>query len=567
MEKKFKTGAGKYETLSLYLSKIDKTNPIEFHVKNNYFYDNANIIVFSQSGTEKKSHLDVLSEKLIYSKKKFQIDDGSSINNYTRKSKEESPTIKINNILQQKLTNKDNSQSKKNIISRNNIYINTNYSAAQKSQTNTFSSKNFRHESSKILKSKDLRKKNANELFEYFSAKTSSNQTLFPSLHPNVSLNSTSKYLTNTNSNFKNKTSFSKLNKNDQIEGETINLSKSKINFNKIESGNLKLSKTEKKIHNSRIKLRRKYSEDYLKTKSSFIFESKLSLHEISKLNESYVNKSNVISNNMNSTRGDKNTKTSKKKIKMVNDTVKEFINEEMNNIPNRFKKQYPELVKKFNNILEYKSKIDDNLRKNEINKLQLENKLDDFIKKSDKNLLEFKEHFFKQDKIFRSRIKQLLYKTLKYEFKKEIAELPTYLETLRPTVELKEYQYLKKIKPKFKKLGNIKILIIPKELKKERKNDQDIIFKDKRVVDTVRNAYSKEKTTSMKERRFIDKLSIPRNPICSNKFITGFIKTCDFIENENIIVTNKIKKTSKKLSKKLDFISHTSKEAYLVTK
>ena len=203
-------------------------------------------------------------------------------------------------------------------------------------------------------------------------------------------------------------------------------------------------------------------------------------------------------------------------------------------------------------------------MTQNDYFKNSIEKKLDKFIEKSDKVLEESKETFHKQDKLFRQKIKQLLYKNLKYEFKKETIDEPTYLETLRPTIELKEYRYLKKIKPKFKKLGDFKILLIPKELRKK-KNDDEIVFHDRRVIDTVKNAYSKDKTTSLKERRFIDKLSEPRMEYPNNKFVKGMLKTCDFIENENIIISNKIKKTSRNLKKKLDYI--TAKDAFLMTK
>jgi len=175
------------------------------------------------------------------------------------------------------------------------------------------------------------------------------------------------------------------------------------------------------------------------------------------------------------------------------------------------------------------------------------------------------KSSFFVENKKYEKKIKQLIFKTIKYEFKKEHVETPTYLETLRPTIELKEYRHLKKIKPKFKKVGNIKLLVVPKEIKQEKKKQEDLFIADRRVVDTVRNAYSREKTTNLKEKRFIDKLSVPKGSPINNNFIQGMLKTCNFIENENIHISNRIKSVSRRLTKKLNFVN--ARDAFVVTK
>jgi hypothetical protein len=579
----------KQDNFSTYLSKIDQTNPIQFHIKNNFFYANADIIIFSQSGTEKKSQIDILEEKANYIKIKKKRDQLKQLNPNTMR--EDSPITKAKKFMKCKLYHrKKNSiaEKKQKDSFANNVLIKKNSSQ----QKCNLTLNNQKSSESKVLP-KVLREKSAQELVDYFSDLSfvhkpsdqgdkkllSSYQRKRNSLINCLNIRTTFNCTTLSNSNTIVNTEPTETQKTNNHKKtmmlQTINDSDRK-NFFGLSKG---ISSSQTSSHLEIIK-----SLDLLQKTSSIVnsFYHKTNNSEVSfhLLDTEITNggemkdikrppkRSFTSIGNMNISKKDCGKDKIEKRM-LIEQNMNSLISNKDEYkgyyLPESFKKSYPELVKKFRMIQDYKSNFNEKMIKNNFFQEKLEKKIDEFIQTNEKKLEESKEAFTKQDKIFTDYTKQLLYKTVKKENKKDIKNSPSLLETLRPNIELREFKHLNTIKPKFKKLGDFKLLVIPKEIKEQKRIENPIFPSEKGVSEKVKNVYFKDKITNLKERRFLEKLSVPRNEPTTNKFVKGMIKTCDFIENENIILSNKIKKVSKRLTKRLDFI--TSKNAYIVTK
>ncbi len=579
----------KLDNFSTYLSKIDQTNPIQFHIKNNFFYANADIIIFSQSGTEKKSQIDILEEKGNYIKIKKKKDQVRQLNPKT--VREDSPITKAKKFMQGKLIHrKKNSlaEKKQKDSFANNVLIKKN----SNQQKCNLTLNNQKSSESKVLP-KVLREKSTQELVDYFSdlsflhKPSDKGENKLPltserkrnSLVNCLNLRNTFNCTTLSNSNTIVNTEPIDTQKRNNYQKtmmlQTINDSDRK-NFFGLSKG---ISSSQTSSHLEIIR-----SLDLIQKKSSIInsFYHKTNNSEVSfpLLDTEITNegemkdlkrppkRSFTTIGNMNITKNESAKEKIEKRM-LIEPIMKSSISSKEEYkayfLPESFKKTYPELVKKFRMIQDYKTNFNEKMIKNHFFQEKLEKKIDEFIETNEKKLEESKEAFTKQDKIFTDYTKQLLYKTVKKENKKDVKNSPSLLETLRPNIELREYKYLNTIKPKFKKLGDFKLLVIPKEIKEQKMIENPIFPTEKGVAETVKNVYFMDKITNLKERRFLEKLSVPRNEPTTNRFVKGMIKTCDFIENENIILSNKIKKVSKRLTKRLDFI--TSKNAYIVTK
>jgi hypothetical protein len=136
--------------------------------------------------------------------------------------------------------------------------------------------------------------------------------------------------------------------------------------------------------------------------------------------------------------------------------------------------------------------------------------------------------------------------------------------ESIRSKLRQLKNQINKKIKenksitlnqfPKFKNIGDIKILKIPESFKE----DRNIINLDNHLLDNVsskekrniKEIYKTVKIKELKKNSYFEKLSSPRIQISNKDFLTTVLQDFSDVEKQNILIKNKILNTREKFSK-----------------
>jgi hypothetical protein len=136
--------------------------------------------------------------------------------------------------------------------------------------------------------------------------------------------------------------------------------------------------------------------------------------------------------------------------------------------------------------------------------------------------------------------------------------------ESIRSKLRQLKNQINKKIKekkytfqnpnPKFKKIGDMKILKIPESFKE----DKNIINVHNHLLDNISSSekrnikeiYKSVKIKELKKNSYFEKLSSPRIQTANKDFLTSVLQDFSDVEKQNLMIKNKILNTREKFSK-----------------
>jgi hypothetical protein len=615
--------------LEFNLLKLDKINPIDFKKKNNFYYDNAHLIIDCNPLMSNNCYLDVLQT----------IKEGRSWNSRTRVSK--SGDLLIRNVNKNKKESSKRSLIELKMLKKNPLQIGKKSSCNASpcpiklelkpfpvmintpregdNEINNFTSYDEGHSRNRNLEigntyntltsATEVEDTNFNEEFSVSPIKTKNNKFLispqsnFHTIASNINSITPFMYEQKTES-----TKFSKISTSTVRE-----LNKTTKNFSKIKiiNSNFKLDEFSKENNDSKV------GDNNSKNDEKIIFDREEArmmktlgfLHPKNKTMSDYYPQSTYYTlDSYEKTVTDEDTSNQKLLLELAKLKCQIFVKEKMKNGGNIDKRT----VKIFNSTLSNNSldSYDYNLinrtidpskkgRDALVDRLEilegLSNKLPDFKANIEKlrlataNLEKRKLIFnheggelgdkldkinssskskIKLDKLNVKIIQKLALKSLMPSRKspEKINPSEQGQDAARSKTLIKKIKEEKPLKPKFKKLGDCKVMIIPKIIKNSTLITHQHNF-EKTVIRNNAEELINDQRVDIKSKKYFTSISTPKSQPSSKSLNSKVCETlrskCEKIEINNLRLRNKIKITKKKFSKESMYLN--PKSAFII--